>query len=133
MHPKLKDTPREWQKYTAVMVLVAALICMALYKRRIMNVTALGCAIGVLALVVLISLARPHWFRHFYRRGMIISYHVGQTMGVILLSVFFVIALTPLGLLLRLMGKDLLELKRNPAAKPYWQPARDNPHFDRMF
>jgi hypothetical protein len=133
MHPKLKDNPREWQKFTAVMALVAALICMTLHKRGVLSVTALGWAVGVLLLVVLISLARPHWFRKFYRRGMVFSYHVGQTMGVVLLCVFFLTVVTPLGIFLRLLGKDLLELKRNPAAKSYWQPARNNPHFDRMF
>ena len=40
---------------------------------------------------------------------------------------------TPLGLVLRVMGKDLLKLKRNPAATTYWQLARTSEQFDRQF
>jgi hypothetical protein len=133
MQPKLKENPREWQKFTAVMVLMVALVCVALHRRGMMHTTAMGVASVALILVVLASLVRPQSFRGFYRSGMTVSFHVGQVMGGIMLSVFFLLALTPLGLFLRLFGKDLLELKRDPAAKTYWRPARNNPNFDRMF
>lgn len=133
MQPKLKENPREWQKFTAVMVLMVEVICLALHRRGMMHTTAMGVAAVALLLVVLASLVRPQSFRGFYRSGMTVSFHVGQVMGGILLSVFFLLVVTPMGLVMRLFGKDLLELKRDKSAKTYWRPARSNPNFDRMF
>lgn len=133
MQPKLKENPREWQKFTAVMVFMVGVICLALHRHKMMHTTAMGVAGVALVLVVVSSLIRPQSFRGFYRSGMTVSFHVGQVMGAILLSVFFLLVVTPLGLLLRLSGKDLLDLKRDSSAKSYWRTAKDNPNFDRMF
>jgi len=80
--------------------------------------------IGLLALVLFGCALRPKWFRGFYRAGMTISFHVGQAIGVVLLTFFFLVVLTPIGLALRLLGKDLLRLKRRPGARSYWLSAR---------
>ena len=129
---RLKENPREWQKFVAVMGTAANLIVWMLWWRGRISIT-IPAAVAALALMVLISaLLRPRWFRGFYRAGMTVSFHLGQVVGKVLLTVFFFLFLTPLGLLLRLMGKDLLQLKRSPA-KTWWQPARNNRDFDRMF
>ena len=64
---------------------------------------------------------------------MTLSFQVGQIIGRILLTLFFFLLVTPMGLMLRLLGKDLLRLKRTPDAKTYWRKAKDNRDFDRMF
>ena len=129
---RLKENPREWQKFVAVMGTAANLIVWMLWWRGRLPL-AVPVAVAGLALTVLIAaLLRPRWFRSFYRAGMTVSFHIGQVVGQVLLTVFFFLFLTPLGLLLRLMGKDLLQLKRSPT-KTWWQPARNNRDFDRMF
>jgi len=49
---------------------------------------------------------------------------IGKTIGrittPILLTIVFVVIVTPLGLLLRLFGSDPLRLKRDPKAPSYW-------------
>jgi hypothetical protein len=40
---------------------------------------------------------------------------------------------TPIGLLLRLLGKDLLEIKRKPGEVTRWRTARNGKNFDRMY
>lgn len=97
----------------------------------IRQIPALTAIIAILT--VIIAAIRPRWFRGFYRGGMTISFHIGQTIGKILLILFFFLFVTPLGLLLRLFGKDLLLIKKNPEGKTYWHPARNNREFDRMF
>lgn len=54
-------------------------------------------------------------------------------MSVVLLGLFFHCVLTPLALIMRLIGVDLLKLKRDPSAVIYWQPAKPNERFDREF
>jgi hypothetical protein len=36
------------------------------------------------------------------------------------MALIFTIVIVPIGLLMRLMGKDLLDLRRRPEAKTYW-------------
>ena len=129
---RLKENPREWQKFVAVMGTAANLVVWMLWWRGRLSL-AVPLAVATLALLVLTTaLIRPRWFRGFYRAGMTVSYHIGQVVGKVLLTVFFFLFLTPLGLLLRLMGKDLLKLKRS-SSQTWWQPAKNNRDFDRMF
>ena len=127
MRLKLKESPREWLKFTAVMALMASILSFLLYRPAFRFV--LGAALAALIVCAL----RPHWFRGFYRGGTTISFYIGQVIGRILLTIFFLVVVTPLGLLLRMFGKDLLQLKRPAAAASYWRPAKTANQFDRMF
>ena len=84
-------------------------------------------------LLVIAAVLRPYRFRGFYRGGMTVSYHIGQTFGKVLLIVFFFLFVTPMGLVLRLFGKDLLRLKRTPGEETFWHPSKSSREFDRMF
>jgi polyferredoxin len=86
-----------------------------------------------MALVASASLIRPSWFRGFYRLGMTIGHWIGRVMGAVILAIFFFAILTPMGLLLRLLGKDLLQIKRPDSASTYWQKAKTSNNFDRQF
>ena len=130
---RLKEQPIEWIKFTAVIGLMVNVICWLLWWRgSIVLMIPLTAATVAIAAVITASI-RPRWFRGFYRGGMTISFHIGQVIGKILLILFFFLFVTPLGLLLRLFGKDLLLIKKNPDNKSYWHPARNNREFDRMF
>lgn len=130
---RLKEKPIEWIRYTAVMGFVLNLVFWLLWWRgRVPLTLATGAACLAVAAVVA-ALIRPRWFRGFYRGGMTVSHHIGQVVGKVLLTGFFFLVVTPMGLLLRLSGKDLLQLKKNPHEKTWWHSARNNREFDRMF
>ena len=133
MKLKLKEEPREWLKFTGVMALAGALVAFALQRKHVIPREAFIATLIVLAVGLAICSVRPRWFRGFYRAGMTASWHIGQVMGRVLLTVFFLLLVTPLGLLLRLLGKDLLELKRRPDATSYWRVAKKPGPLDRMF
>ncbi|MBI1841016.1 MAG: hypothetical protein HYR88_09225 [Verrucomicrobia bacterium] len=133
MKLKLKENPREWQKFAAVLcVFPAALAIVAVRQGRMPRWALVYVAIVIVA-VLLASLVWPRAFRPIYRTGMTISFHIGQVMGRILLTVFFLLILTPIGWLLRLCGKDLLRLKKESAEGTYWRPVKPGDDFDRMF
>jgi len=127
MRLKLKENPREWLKFTAVMALLVSVLSFLLYR------PAFPFVLGIAVLALIVCAVRPRWFRGFYRGGMTVSFHIGQVIGRILLTVFFLVIVTPLGLLLRLSGKDLLQLKRPTGANSYWRVAKTGNQFDRMF
>ena len=133
MKLKLKEEPREWLKFTGVMALAGAIVAFALHRKHVVSREVFIGMMSGLALALAICAARPRWFRGFYRAGMTASWHVGQVMGRLLLTVLFLLLVTPLGLLLRLLGKDLLELKRRPDAASYWHVAKKPGPLDRMF
>lgn len=132
MKLKLKEDPREWLKFTAVMVFAVALITFLLHRKRVMPLEGVLSVEAVLALALLACAVRPRWFRGFYRGGMTASFHVGQVMGRVMLTVFFLLVVTPLGLILRLCGKDLLATKRRTTAS-YWRTAKPVGPLDRQF
>ena len=55
----------------------------------------------------------------------------------IILSIIFYLIFTPYGLVARLLGKDLLDLKWKRRADSYWQPAKepdeDKKRYERMY
>jgi len=133
MRPKLKEDPREWQKFALAATVGLAAMGGVLCWRGIVPAGWLVWWLALLGLALLAALLRPAWFRGFYRAGATAGYHVGQFMGQVLLVLFFFLILTPLGLALRLAGKDLLRLKRDRSASSYWQPAPRESQLDKMF
>ena len=133
MKLKLQEKPGEWLKFTVVLAAAGALAGFLLLRRRVVAPNVFYGWLGALALMVGVCVLRPRWFRGFYRAGMTVSFRIGQGMERVWLTIFFLVVLTPLGLLLRLLGKDLLQLKRKPGADTYWHPAKTNDRFDRLF
>jgi hypothetical protein len=133
MRPPLKEDPREWQKFATVAALFSALIAGVLWHRGLLPAAGLQAIYLVLAAGLVPALVRPRWFRPCYRAAMTCSHAVGQVVGKVLLALCFLLLLTPLALLLRLQGRDLLQLRRKPGTTSYWHPARPNESLDRAY
>ncbi len=63
----------------------------------------------------------PRALKLVYIAWMSLALGLGLVVSSILLTVFFYVVITPIGLIARLAGKDFLSLKMEPAAKSYWQ------------
>jgi hypothetical protein len=79
----------------------------------------------------LLAIIKPVWLTHFR----IVWDKIGHVLGIIntyvLLTVFYSLILTPLGLIMRLLGKDILKQKRSPNEITYWEP-ESNPEDSKM-
>lgn len=54
---------------------------------------------------------------------------LSRIMNRVVLTLVFFIIITPIGLIMRLLGKDLLNKKYDPNLSTYWQPIEsDGPH-----
>jgi hypothetical protein len=130
---RLKDDPREWRKFGISSALVLALITGWLCWRAVL---AKPVAVGILAGlwgIALLAIVRPRSLRGPYRLGMRVSHGMGRVIAPVVLSLVFLLVLTPLGLLLRLMGKELLRLHRDPLAGSYWQEPSGSADLTKMF
>jgi hypothetical protein len=130
---RLKENPIEWIKFTAVMGFVLNVILWMLWWHGQLSLIPPVCAAVLAATALVTASIRPAWFRGFYRGGMTVSFQIGQVIGKILLTLMFFLLVTPLGLLLRLFGKDLLSIRKDPHAETYWQDHKSSCEFDRMF
>jgi len=58
-----------------------------------------------------------------------LAHYLGVVMTYVLVTLTFYLAITPMGLLIRLFGKDLLSRRFDRQAKSYWIPIEpDGPH-----
>jgi hypothetical protein len=133
VRPKLSENPRDWLKFTAAICIVLVLVILGLARRGVIHGDPMWLLLALPAGLFLLCLVKPRWFRGFYRAGMTLSFFVGQSVSRILLTLLFILIVTPLGLFLRLLGKDLLRLRRNSSTPSYWHPASRPQNLDRQF
>ena len=78
--------------------------------------------LGLLALVVGVAgLVKPALVRWLYVGGMVLAFPVGWIVSKLLLTVLYFGVFTPVALLFRLRGRDVLR-RRRPEAESYWVP-----------
>ena len=86
-------------------------------------------AVAGLALVAVASVA-PTALRAVHRGWMTLAFSMGFVMTRVILSLAFFLIFVPIGLALRLVGKDLLSRRLDPGAESYWV-RRDDGRADR--
>jgi len=133
MKLRLKEDPREWRKFGLVMACAMALLGGWLRYRNLWEDTTLALWLATWMAALIAGWLRPRWIRPVYRAAMTASHHVGQVMGRVLLTIIYFLVLAPLGLILRLSGKDLLQLRREPGRESYWEKARPSTPLDRLY
>ncbi len=133
MKLNLKEDPKEWRKSALLTALGLALLSTALRWRHVLPAKTWHAALAVLAVVALAAWLQPGWFRGWYRFSTRLGFALSQIAGRVVLLVFFVLVVTPVGWVLRLAGKDPLQLKRPPDSGTYWHPARDCGPLERLF
>jgi len=77
-------------------------------------------AIGIGASLAALSFVAPALVKPLADGWAFIGKTIGRITTPILLTIVFVVVVTPLGLFLRLFGSDPLRLKRDPKATTYW-------------
>ena len=133
MKLNLKDEPREWRKSALLALLGLALLSLLLRWRHRLAPNLWHVILAVLALTAVAALARPRWFRGYHLFSMRLGFALSQFIGRLALILLFLFVLTPAGFLLRLNGKDPLQLKRPAGTDSFWHTARDPSPLDRLF
>ncbi len=128
-----QEDPKEWRKSALLTALGLALISSLLRWRKHLPVNVWLVVLAVLAVVAVCAVLQPRWFRGWYRLSLRLGFYSSQFVGRCVLLVFFIFVMTPLGWLLRLMGKDPLQLRRPPGAATYWQKSKDASSLEQLF
>jgi len=75
---------------------------------------------GIGIVILLVGLIRPRLLGPIHKGWMGISFLMGFFMTHLILALMYYLVFTPLGLVMRSLGKDPLRLKYDQNAKSYW-------------
>jgi hypothetical protein len=128
-----KEDPKDWRKQALLAAFGIALISSVLRWRRVLTPHVWLTVLAVSALLAVCSCLRPNWFRGYYRLSMRLGFASSRILGFVALVLFFIFILTPVGLVLRIAGKDPLQLRRPSGTETFWQSARQPNSLDRLF
>jgi len=128
-NPKRKELRNFAIIALAASLLVASLLYIFKGVRIQWAVIIVAAGFGIL-LSSFISLKQT---RILYLGLILVTLPIGWVVSLILLAAFYFLLLAPLGLLFRLLGRDALCRRFDPAAKSYWQTRRESDSLDRYF
>jgi hypothetical protein len=95
-------------------------------------VTALATVLAAIA-VYAITLVRPDILRLPFVALSLVTWPIGWLISHLILVVVFYGLITPLGLALRLAGRDALGRRFDRTASTYWQPRQSRPDVERYW
>lgn len=133
---ELRPDRRELRKFSWVVGGILLLLAAFLWYRDPAHGTApvlawIGAPLIALGTVV------PGVLKPLYYAWMSLAVVLGFVMTRVLLTVFFFVVLTPFGLVIRLLGRDLLHRRLDRQAATYWldkeYPIRDRTRFEKFF
>jgi hypothetical protein len=133
MKLKFKENPKEWRKSVLLPCVALAVISSLLRWRKILPARAWYIVLGLAAVLAVCAWLQPRWFRGWYRVSMRLGFITSQCLGHVFLFLIFIGIITPLGWMLRLAGKDPLQLKRQPDSVSYWNQSSDATPLERLF
>jgi hypothetical protein len=133
MKLNLKDEPKEWRKSALLAALGLALVSSVLRWRQVLGNRIWLTVLALLALAAIAALLQPRWFRGYHRFSMRLGFALSLALGRMALILFFILILTPVGFILRLAGKDPLQLQRPANSDTFWRTAKAPGPLDRLF
>ncbi len=77
-------------------------------------------AFGISAVFLALALARPGTLKPLNRLWHLAGLGLGKVVNPLVLGFLFFVTITPMALIMRMMGKDPLRLKFDPGAESYW-------------
>lgn len=121
--------------FAALQVLFFAFIAWTVWKRTGSSTAAAGIVV-ISAGIGLVGVIAPAAIRWIYVGWMIAVFPIGWVVSHTIIAAVYFLVITPIGLIMRLAGRDPMERRFDPTAKTYWKvrpPAPDNARYFRQF
>ena len=127
-----RPSPRELRVFAVVQLVAAAVIAWLLHRRLGWDTAAIG-LIGTSLIALVVGMASPSVLRPLFVGWMLAAFPLGWAMSHVMLASVYYFVLTPIGLLLRLGGRDSLQLKQRPDANTFWVERKQSAKSSRYF
>ena len=79
------------------------------------------------------GLLRPQWMRPLYVGWICAAYPIGWTVSHLVMVVVYFAVVTPIGVIMRLLGRDPLQRRFDSTSSSYWVPRQRPAHGSRYF
>ncbi len=121
----LKPTNRILRQFAAAWLVVF----LAMGLRRVLGhgSPTTGYVLCAAAFIGVIGLVIPQAVRWLFIGATILAFPIGWVVTLVMLAIMFYLILTPVGWLMRLRGRDELQLRSEPERTSYWVTRTDTP------
>lgn len=114
-----RKSKKELRKFGITMAIALGIIgCLVLWRSK----PAWPYLLGISGVFLIFGLILPRALRPIEWGWMKLAYILGIIVSHILVTLTFFLVITPMGCIIRLIGKDLLNLKFDKKAESYWIP-----------
>ena len=113
----MKADVKELRKFSIVLFFAFGILGLLIFWRR-GNAGLILCGVGFALL--LLGLIRPKLLSHPYKAWMRLSLILGFLMNHLILSLMYYFVFTPIGIVMRMFGKDFLHKQFDKNATTYW-------------
>jgi hypothetical protein len=128
----LKPSARVLRQFAAAWLTL--FLAVGVYRYIARGQHQVGIAVGVMAVLVgLAGLIRPAAVRWLFVGATVLAFPIGWVVSQIMLAIMFYGIITPLALLFRIRGRDLLALKPGPSRSSFWTPKQTPGDMGRYF
>ena len=124
---------KELRNFGYIAIAATLLISVILYTVKGLTIKWCGLIVGFGLFIFLSSLLSMKLTRLIYLLLILITFPIGTTISFVLMALFYYFLLTPIGLVFRLLGRDVLKRKIDISAKSYWQPHHYSDNIRRYF
>ena len=123
---------KELRVFSLLLIVFGVLVAAVLYGRLDSQMPAAGVLL-VTSAVGLIGLAVPVLVRPVYVVWMGLAFPIGWTVSHLMMLAVFYFVLTPIGLVMRSLGRDPMQRRLDREAKTYWLPRTPRADMKRYF
>jgi len=88
---------------------------------------------SIVALTVLLGIAKPAAVRPVFFGLMCLAFPIGWVMSHVVLGAVYYLCITPIGFLMRTLYKDPMQRKLEPESGSYWEPHKQETDPSRYF
>ena len=117
----LRPTPRALRQFAGAWLVF--FLAFGAHQYLVRKHPSVGLVLMALAVVIgLLGLIKPAAVRWIYVSWMVLAFPIGWTISLLMLLVMFYCVITPVALVFRMRGRDLLCRKPVPAQTTFWLP-----------
>jgi hypothetical protein len=123
MEFNLHPDSRQLRSFSAALITLSIILGVVVYRRSGLSLRG-ECILAAVAAIGMFSVFGLFWpwlIRPMYQVWHVITFPVGWFVSHLLLGVIFFLLITPLAVLLRLLGKDAMQRKFDRNASSYWE------------
>ncbi len=95
--------------------------------------TAMGVIWAVVGVLSVAGLSNPSWIRPVFILWMKLAFPIGWIVSHLMLAAIYYLVMTPIGLLMRVLGRDPMQRRLDRAATTYWVPHEPSGDTARYF